>query len=248
MKKLTNKHRVIIFSVITLFALFALLLLIYLGYMRLNEPNMTYPVRGVDVSSYQGDIDWETIELQGMKFAFIKATEGSTHVDPYFKQNFDAASKTDMAISAYHFMSFESPGETQADNFEQNVPIIDNMLPPVIDVELYGIYNYFPPNKEHVREILDAMLESLEKTYGVKPILYVSERVKDKYLGDDYDDYPLWVVDVLGYIPDDINWSFWQYSHKGEMDGYDGVERYIDLNVFRGTAEDLYKMTVWSKF
>ncbi len=246
-RNLTIKQRVIIFVAITLSALGAILLLVNLGYIRLSEPNMTYPIRGVDVSSYQGDVDWEVLEQQGIKFAFIKATEGSTHVDKYFMQNWQAASKTDMAIGAYHFLSFESFGETQADNFTRNVPIVENMLPPVIDLELYGKYYYFPPSVEHVRLILDQMISNIEYAYGVKPIIYVNERMKDKYLGDDYDEYTLWVADILGYIKEDMNWRFWQYSHTGELPGYDGVEKYIDLNVFKGTIEQLFRLTDWTK-
>ena len=58
------------------------------GLPRLNAPSQSqYPVRGVDVSAYQGDVDWKALARQGVSFAFIKATEGSGSQDPNFQQN-----------------------------------------------------------------------------------------------------------------------------------------------------------------
>ena len=94
---------------------------------------------GIDVSYHQGDIDWETLSRQGIDFAFIKATEGSGYADTYFRNNYKNAADTDIRIGAYHFFSFDSPGKTQAENFIRTVPVTDDMLPPVIDLEYYGI-------------------------------------------------------------------------------------------------------------
>ena len=80
-----------------------------------------YPVKGVDVSSYQGEINWEILSEQNISFAFIKATEGSSLVDKNFAYNFEEAKKTSIAVGAYHFFSYDSKGETQAENFINTV-------------------------------------------------------------------------------------------------------------------------------
>ena len=67
-----------------------------------------YEVQGIDVSHYQGMIDWAQIQDQGIDFAFIKATEGSGYVDECFYDNWQAAEQTDLMIGAYHFFSFDS--------------------------------------------------------------------------------------------------------------------------------------------
>ena len=86
-------------------------LLIYHGVILLNSPSETeYPVRGVDVSSYQGEIDWGVLSAQDLDFAFIKATEGSSMVDHGFASNFSEAQKCDISVGAYHFFSYDSPG------------------------------------------------------------------------------------------------------------------------------------------
>lgn len=76
----------------------------------------------MDVSSWQGEIDWPTLAGQGLSFAFIKATEGSGFTDPRFSYNWEQARKTALRVGAYHFFSYDSPGETQADNFIAAVP------------------------------------------------------------------------------------------------------------------------------
>ena len=92
--------------------------LFFTGVLKLNTPSRErYPVRGVDVSSWQGEIDWPTLAGQSLSFAFIKATEGSGFTDPRFSYNWEEARKTALRVGAYHFFSYDSPGKTQADNF-----------------------------------------------------------------------------------------------------------------------------------
>ncbi len=99
-----------------------------------------------------------------MKFAFIKATEGSAFVDKYFSKNWTNANKTSMRVGAYHFFSFDSKGETQAEQFIRNVPKYKQALPPVIDVEFYANKKDNPPKREDVTKELSVMIEMLEKT------------------------------------------------------------------------------------
>ena len=101
---------------------------------------------GGDVSSYQGEIDWETLSSQNISFAFIKATEGSSLLDQYFLSHYEQAHKAGLRVGAYHFFSYDSPGETQADHFIASVERQEGMLPPVIDLEFYGDKEKNPPS------------------------------------------------------------------------------------------------------
>lgn len=193
---------------------------------------------GVDVSSYQGVVDWTKLAEQGVDFAFIKATEGSSLRDSCYETNWSEAEQAGVLRGAYHFFSYDSAGEDQADNFIRTVPRTEGALPPVVDIEFYGSYLDEPLAAEEVRPILDALLERLEAHYGQRPILYATERSYRLYIRGRYEAYPLWVsMPVLAPIwrP----WTFWQYSHSGYLSGYSGVEEKIDFNVFRGTAEEL---------
>ena len=145
--------------------------------LHLNQiADGVYEVHGADVSQYQGEIDFTTLANQGLDFVFIKATEGSIYVDKYLRQNLEAVQQSSLRFGFYHFFSFDSPAETQAENFIANVPIINGMLPPVIDVEYYGDYFSNPPDVETTRQELKTLIDLLESHYGVKPILYSTQR------------------------------------------------------------------------
>ena len=189
--------------------------------------------RGVDVSAYQGKIDWDALAAQGVSFAYIKATEGSGTVDACFAANWTGARQAGIPAGAYHFFSFDSPAGTQAENFIAAVPNYDGALPPAVDVELYGAYKRHPKPCGEVLDELRAFSDALEAHYGVKPMLYVTRRSYALYVRGAGLENPLWVRDV--YLPPvwAEDWLIWQYADRGEMAGYDGVERYIDLDVMR---------------
>jgi lysozyme len=197
-------------------------------------------VRGVDVSSYQGIIDWKILSKQDIQFAFIKATEGSCYIDEYFTYNYEQAMKTDLRIGAYHFFSYDSRGSTQADNFIATVPKSKNMLPPVVDIEFYGDKEKHLPNKVDVTYNLTTMLEMLEKFYGVKPIIYATQKSYKLYISGSYTEYDIWIRNVFfkPSLPDEREWTFWQYSDKEKLKGYNGSEKFIDMNVFKGSQQE----------
>ena len=204
-----------------------------------HEPNPAqWEVFGVDVSSYQGMVDWPVLAEQGVDFAFIKATEGSQLQDRQFSQNWAGALQAGVRPGAYHFLSYDSPGDTQADNFISMVPLTDGMLPPVVDIEFYGDYLEHPPEKAHVQSILDPLLAKLESHYGRKPILYVTYRSYYSSLtGCKYASYPIWCSSptIFPLLP---RWDFWQYSHSARLEGYRGAQPLIDLNIFRGSRAE----------
>ena len=96
-------------------------------YSHESNPDQ-WEVFGVDVSSYQGTVDWHVLASQGVDFAFIKATEGSLLQDKQFASNWKGSLEAGVRPGAYHFLSYDSPGETQADNFISMVPVTDGAL------------------------------------------------------------------------------------------------------------------------
>lgn len=199
-----------------------------------------HDVRGVDVSSYQGEIDWDVLAAQDIDFAYIKSTEGSSDVDEFFAANWAGAMSSDLLVGAYHFMSFDSPGETQADNIIANVPA-DGTLPITIDVEYYGAYFDAPPSRDQVTSILVPLLDRLEAHYGVTPVLYATAPAYSRYLTDAYAENPIWIRSVVlpPSLDDGRDWTIWQYSHRDRLDGYTGAEYFIDMNVSALTRDEL---------
>lgn len=215
--------------------------LIYNGIISLNKPSRSeYPIRGVDVSSYQGEIDWLTLSEQDIQFAFIKATEGSGYVDKKFSYNFSEALKTNLKVGAYHFFSYDSSGKTQAENFIKTVPRTENMLPPVIDVEFYGDKKENLPNKDKTKKELSTLIDKLEEYYGLTPIIYATEKSYKLYIENLYPKCDIWIRDIFfsPKLSDNRDWTFWQYTNKAKLDGYSGDEKYIDMNVFNGSTDD----------
>lgn len=219
----------------------ALAMLVFNGYILLNGHRASgYAVKGVDVSSYQGEIDWQVLAEQGISFAYIKATEGSSFTDKRFDYNFAEAQKTSLYVGAYHFFSFDSAGATQADNFIKSVIPFEGMLPPVVDVEFYGDKEKNPAERDAVTVQLKEMLCLLEEHYGQKPIIYSTKKAYETYLADDYSEYDIWIRNVITAprISDGRAWRIWQYTNRGRLDGYNGEERFIDINVFNGTSAE----------
>lgn len=200
-----------------------------------------YPVRGVDVSHHQGDIDWTALREEGAAFAYIKATEGSGHVDERFADNWREAKEAGILCGAYHFFSFDSEPETQAALFIQTVGPLSGHLIPVLDVEYYGDKRADPPKKDEAAANIREMLGLLEEQYSARPMIYTTYPFYQRYLQGEFEDYPLWIRNTY-FPPFDkgTRWTFWQYTDQAGLPGSaEGAEIYVDWNVFRGTKEEL---------
>jgi len=221
-------------SAAVLLMLFSVLL--YRGILTFNRSAAAgYPVRGVDVSHYQGKVDFTALASQDLSFAFIKATEGSSHVDSRFEENLAAVRMSPLRFGFYHFFSYDSSGAAQAEHFINTVPKLSGMLPPVIDVEFYGDYFLSPASAGSVVPQLRDMVEALRAHYGVCPIIYCTGRAHQLYIDGSFDDCDLWIREIR-FVPDD-GWTFWQYTDSAMLEGYSGAEQHIDVNVFHGTAD-----------
>ncbi|MDE1991115.1 MAG: glycoside hydrolase family 25 protein [Rhizobiaceae bacterium] len=193
-------------------------------------------VHGVDVSRWQGDIDWETLRTQGANFVYIKATDGGDHLDPMFRKNWERAKQAGLKHGAYHFFYWCRTAGEQADWFIRNVPREAGSLPPVIDVEWNGESSCKNrPSRERVLEKMKVFMDKLEQHYGQRPIVYTAPDFYRDNLKGELLDYPFWLRSVAAH-PSKVypgrKWVFWQYSGSGVSHGVDGR---IDLNVFNGS-------------
>lgn len=212
-------------------------------YGEANYPD-GYEIHGIDISHYQGDIDWDDLRnamIEGcpLRFIVIKATEGSSRVDEKFNDNFYMAREYGYIRGAYHFWSNKSTAREQAYFFLNKVRLEDGDLPPVLDVE------HKPKDRsaeDFQRDIL-TWLHIVEDKYHVKPIIYTYYKFKEKYLNAPvFDDYPYWIahyyVDKVEYKGE---WKFWQHTDVGRLPGING---YVDFNIYNGSYYDLRKLTI----
>jgi len=196
---------------------------------------VSYDIHGIDVSHHQDVIDWEEVKkmnVENMKlnFTFIKATEGLINVDRMFKRNWYKAGEEGITRGAYHFFIATKSGKKQAENFIGQVTLEPGDLPPVLDVEqLYGV------RPKDLRTRVKDWLCTIEEYYKVKPILYTNVDFYEHYLGNEFDEYPLWVAHYLQPHNPRIKreWTFWQHSETGRVNG---IDYKVDFNVFKGDS------------
>jgi len=218
-------------------------LLFISGWWIPNYPSQSdYPIRGIDVSAHQGRIDWKKVSASGIRFVYLKATEGGDFQDALFKDNLQRARDDGLICGAYHFFSLKTPGSLQAQNFIKTVPgeLVD--LPPAIDLEFWG-NSSARPAPETFRANLRDYFDAIQQAYHRPPITYFSADFADIYLRDsNFGAHPLWIRDILlnPALDQDNSWLFWQYSDRGRVPGIDG---FVDLDVFNGSADHFEALT-----
>ena len=196
-----------------------------------------FAIHGIDVSKYQGDIDWAQVKASGVKFAYIKATEGGDHIDAKFQQNWNGAKAAGLPRGAYHFVYWCRPWHEEMRHFIQTVPKDPDALPPVLDVEAT------PESKKCKRRLergpvvaeMREMLRAMERHYGKKPVIYSTVDFYEAILSpNELEDYPIWIRSTK-HSPHvrygSRNWHFWQYQSDAQIPGIVGN---VDRNAFRG--------------
>ena len=194
-----------------------------------------FMIHGIDVSKYQQTITWDLVKEMKVKdvqlrFVFIKATEGIENTDPQFKRNWKKSKQAGMIRGAYHFFLATKDGRMQAENFIGTVELEAGDLPPVVDIEqTYGV------NAIVFKKELKEWLDIIENHYKIKPIIYTSVDFYSRWLGKEFNNYPLWAAHYFQYNAPriDRNWDFWQHSEEGRVNG---IVSKVDFNVFNGDS------------
>ena len=203
----------------------------------------SYSIHGIDVSKYQSTIAWEEVKAMKVKniqlrFAFIKATEGIANTDPHFKRNWKKTKDNNIIRGAYHFFIGSKDGRMQAENFIAKVELEPGDMPPVLDAEqLNGA------SAAQVKKEMRKWLEIVENYYRVKPIIYTNVDFYNRNLGNEFDNYPLWVAHYYQAEQPRIKrgWIFWQHSDIGQVNG---IVSKVDFNVFNGDSTDFKNLLI----
>ena len=196
-----------------------------------------YPVHGIDISKWQGEIDWNEVRGAGVAFAFMKATEGGDHTDDRFESYWRGARAAGIAHAPYHFYYFCTPAADQARWYIANVPKSSVHLPPVLDVE----WNHASktcktrPDPDTVRKEMKVWMDIVGRHFGKRPIIYTTVDFHRENLDGHFRGYQFWLRSVAAHPQDiypDHPWTFWQYTGTGIMPGIKGN---TDINAFAGT-------------
>lgn len=184
------------------------------------------PIRGIDVSHYQGSVDWPTVADAGVVFAYAKATEGVTYVDPRFAANAAAAPAAGVHFGAYHFFVPTDDASAQAAHFLSVAAPKSGSLPPVLDLEKTA------GGSDTLAQDAATWLAHVRDKTGCTPLVYASPAFYDAHLGDALSDYPLYLADYATSprVPTGAGpLVLWQHSQKGTVSGVPG---HVDLDLY----------------
>lgn len=222
------------------------------------------PVQGVDVSTFDGTIDWTAVRKAGIEFVYVKATEGlqqdahHTARTTYFRSNWRKTKKEGLLRGAYHFFRDNLDSELQAETFVQAIESVgglnDNDLPPMLDVETSDGADT-PTRILRVHRCLAKIKDKL----GIRPLIYTYRSFWDDNMDDSFSVYSLWLADygndkpVGPFVPHRpapalpkgfTDFVIWQYAEFGSVAGMNSG---VDLNLFRGSRDELVQFSAHSR-
>ena len=194
-------------------------------------------INGIDVSHFQGKIDWQDIKRDKIKFVFAKATDGITYIDPTFLDHCQQLHNLNMPFGAYHFFEPLDDAEAQAKHFVTVLKHCQFTLRPVLDIEI---------NKgmqaDKIRSEATKWLHYVEQKIGCKPIIYTYSFFWNSNLGQQFSNYDLWLADYskAPTLPTTKkNWLMWQHSQTGDINGING---HVDLDVVHDNGSSIHQL------
>ena len=184
---------------------------------------------GIDISSYQGYIDWAKVSSdKDIRFVYIKATEGATYHSPHYAHNITQARRYGLFVGSYHYLTSTSSVEEQFHNFSTLALSDVQDLIPMLDVEVRGDWSR--------SELIDSVYkfcQLVEDHYGVQPMIYSTMGFYNKNLTPHFNKHHLYIGRYSNSEPE-INWegeyTIWQYSETGIIPG---IDAYVDLCRYR---------------
>lgn len=193
--------------------------------------------QGIDVSHHQGYIDWEMVAADGsVKFAYIKASEGTTHQDTRYDYNITEARERGIMVGSYHYFHPDVPVNEQIENFMQIITSYPQDLVPAIDIEESG-----DMSPQEVCDSVACFAARLQEQWHALPLIYTHQKFYNDYLQDNFNKYPLWIARYGFFffkpypsLDDKRMPALWQYSNRGKVDGIKGR---VDLNTLCGNIK-----------
>lgn len=219
--------------------------ILFFIFMFENNITNAQTILGVDVSHWQGTINWSQVLTAGKTFAFVKATEGVTFVDGQFITNMINGNNAGLKMGAYHFARPDNNSAvSEANHFLNNASsyIGINKLPPVLDLEdPPGVNLQSLFSKATLTTWVQTWLTTVQNATGVAPIIYTNANYAN-YLNSSLNSYKLWIANFPTSSttpPTNIGvWSTWLFKQYSETGTVSGISGNTDLDVFNGTVSD----------
>ena len=183
------------------------------------------PYDGIDISSYQGYIDWNKVSSdKNIRFVYIKATEGATYRSTHYAHNLSQARRNGMLVGSYHYLTSSSSIDEQFQNFSSFALKSVQDLVPMLDVEVRGNWS-----RSQLIDSVDKFCQLVQRLYGVQPMIYSTMEFYNKNLTPHFNKHLLY-IGRYSKEPPEINWegkyTIWQFSETGIIPG---IDAYVDL-------------------
>lgn len=216
--------------------------------VKIFGPTDSYPIHGIDVASWNGQVDWAAVKSSGITFAYIRA------IDPRFEENWKSAADNAIDRAPYFIFSFCRSPEFQAEQIKKVLRDHKPDLPPALDLEFFGLHG--PEGKcqaslsnLEVRDHVFQVASALQSMSGRVPLIYASNQVFGEFSEDKrFKKFMVWLgnwsksgkadstqIELRGSNP----WTLWQYHSflKDFIMNHNRAASQFDQNVFFGTKE-----------
>ena len=208
-----------------------ILMFISFNYAFALSPSSNVIYYGIDVSQWQNDIQWNQVREDGIEIVYIKASEGTGYVDPYFRRNYEGAKNNNLNVGFYHYLTArnEQDAVLEAEHFTN---VIAGTLPEcklAMDFESFGNLNI-----NQINDIAVIFLKKVQEITGREMVIYSDTyNAKNVFSYEIAKEYPLWVAEYGVEFPqDNEKWNSWigfQYTDTGRING---IQAYVDKNKF----------------
>ncbi len=194
-------------------------------------------MEGLDVSYYQGVIDWAQVKSANKAFAIARISDGLTYVDTQFGRNWAALREVGLVRGAYQYFEPAQDAAAQADMVVAAVGKLGpGDLPVQLDIEATG-----GQSSSTIVSQMQSWIDRVTEGTGKRPFIYTAKYFwNDHVASTQFESFPLWVANYDVTCPDLpdawAGWTLWQYSDRGAVPGIGGD---VDLDRFQGTLEDL---------
>ena len=193
---------------------------------------------GIDVSKWQGDINFKKVKEAGATFVMIRVgsqqgVQGEYILDPYFKKNIEKAIENNLKVGVYFYSYADSKKEAehQANWVLKQIKDYEVVLPIAFDWECYNSFNQMELSLFGLNEVAEAFLERVEKK-GYDGMLYGSKSYLDSIWK--YHNYDVWLAHYTEKTDYDSDYVMWQLCQDGKIDGIDTT---VDINVLYKNKE-----------
>lgn len=189
-------------------------------------------LKGIDVSHHNNDngrIDFAKAKAAGISVCYVKATEGATYTDPYFRANITGAHAAGLKVGAYLFVNPDRDAESQAQYFAAAIKGLPMDCLPVIDYETASTLT-----RDQHTELAKALLDRVKALAGHEAVLYTYTSFIQEHFTAALSGYKLWIADYRSDVAPGDNgiWNSWAGFQYTEHGGVAGIVGSVDLDSF----------------